>query len=42
MEFVVQKFGGTSIGRASRMKNVADIIKTTIAAGEQPVVRRWS
>lgn len=38
MEFVVQKFGGTSIGRASRMKNVADIIKTTIAAGEQPVV----
>ncbi len=38
MEFVIQKFGGTSIGRASRMKNVASIIKTTIASGEQPVV----
>ncbi|MCG8338984.1 MAG: aspartate kinase [Proteobacteria bacterium] len=38
MEFVIQKFGGTSIGRASRMKNVASIIETTIASGEQPVV----
>ncbi len=38
MEFVVQKFGGTSIGRTSRMKNVAGIVKDTITAGEHPVV----
>ena len=38
MEMVVQKYGGTSIGRAERMLNVAKIVKMTIDGGEQPTV----
>ncbi len=38
MEYIVQKFGGTSIGRAGRMQNVANIVRKTIDSGEQSVV----
>lgn len=30
MEFIVQKFGGTSLGKAKRMKGVAEIVKQSL------------
>ena len=30
MEYIVQKYGGTSIGRADRMRSVAEIVKNSI------------
>lgn len=38
MEIIVQKFGGTSIGRADRMVNVANIVRTTLEAGQHVAV----
>ncbi len=38
MNFIVQKYGGTSIGTAERLKNVASIVKSTQESGVQPVV----
>ena len=38
MDSVIQKFGGTSIGRASRIKNVAGIVMNTLDSGLQTVV----
>ena len=38
MESIVQKFGGTSIGRADRMQNVASIVKQTLQSGQHVVV----
>ena len=38
MDTVIQKFGGTSIGRSSRMENVAGIVTDTIKKGAYPVV----
>ncbi len=38
MNYVVQKFGGTSIGRSDRMKNVASIVKETLQNGEHTIV----
>ncbi|MBQ1948106.1 MAG: aspartate kinase [Clostridia bacterium] len=38
MSLIVQKFGGSSVKDAERLKNVADIITKTYAAGNQVVV----
>ncbi len=38
MEKIVQKFGGTSIGKANRMKSVADIVQKTLDDNLFPVV----
>jgi aspartate kinase len=38
MTLVVQKFGGTSVGDAERMRNVADYIARTVRRGYQVVV----
>ncbi len=38
METVIQKFGGTSIGRAGRIKNVAEIVRETLDGGQYAVV----
>jgi aspartate kinase len=35
---VVQKFGGTSVGDADRIRNVADHVARTRRAGDQVVV----
>jgi len=37
-DLLVQKFGGTSIGTAERMLNVASIVKTTLAQGSPVAV----
>jgi aspartate kinase len=38
MALLVQKFGGTSVGDAERMRNVADYIARTVRRGNQVVV----
>ena len=38
MQLIVQKFGGTSVGSISRIKNVAKIISKEIALGNQVIV----
>ncbi len=30
MKYIVQKFGGTSLGKADRMRGVADIVKNSL------------
>ncbi len=36
--FVVLKFGGTSVSSAANWRNIRDVLKARLAAGEQPVV----
>lgn len=38
MEFVIQKYGGTSVGNADRMLNVASIVKNTLETNRVAVV----
>jgi aspartate kinase len=38
MEFVIQKYGGTSVGKADRMLNVAGIVKKTLETNRVAVV----
>jgi len=38
MALIVQKFGGTSVGDAERIKNVANIVKKTVSQGNQVVL----
>ncbi|MGH9093814.1 MAG: aspartate kinase, partial [Acidimicrobiales bacterium] len=38
MALVVQKFGGTSVGDADRMRTVADAVARTVRRGNQVVV----
>lgn len=38
MEIIVQKFGGTSVGRSERMLDVAKIVKSTLDQDKQVVV----
>ncbi len=38
MKYIVQKYGGTSIGRSDRMLNVAEIVKNSLSTGEHVVV----
>lgn len=38
MGLIVQKFGGTSVANAERLRNVADIVTSTARAGNQVVV----
>ena len=38
MALIVQKFGGSSVANAERLKNVAGIITDTYKAGNQVVV----
>lgn len=38
MEKIIQKFGGTSLGKASRMKRVAEIVQKTLEADSFPIV----
>lgn len=38
MNYIVQKFGGTSIGRGNRMKSVAEIVSNSLGNGEHVAV----
>ncbi len=38
MSRIVMKFGGTSVGSIDKIKNVANIVKTTFSEGHEVVV----